>query len=185
MPSGRTHAIITTAIAATLLASGHPYCASGAALGLVVTPDLDVDTKRAPDNVIWSLYGERAKDMWRAFWMAYSKAMPHRSIRSHFPVISTVIRIAYVATWLIGVFILIYLAAAQLMTWPANGWAVLIARAGEAIYRSMAARWMFCGLVSADTAHFVADILVSEVKLWTKPKRRKRYAKSKWRSRRR
>lgn len=119
MPNGRCHSAATIATASAFLSyyaagvvvdptaltvvSHNPwaiYAAFGAFLGLVVEPDLDQDYQAAPLGVIRETGGDRLATLWRVFWSAYAKFLPHRSFWSHAPVVGTLGRIAYlVPAW--------------------------------------------------------------------------------------
>lgn len=168
MPDGKTHAVLTTTVAMASMFTGHPYIAAGATVGLVITPDLDVDSYRSSDGVMKSLYGKRAMRIWRAFWYLYSKAIPHRNPISHFPIVSTAIRIAYVAMWAIAYYAVVYSAYAilthqQIVQMISHVKSFIsIAVASSEVHK------MFIGLCIADTVHALADFSFSEVKRWTK-----------------
>jgi len=79
MPSGRTHTLASLAAAALLAPSGIP-AAIGCAVGVVLTPDLDLP---------------RGPRLWRLYWTPYERVMGHRSRLSHFPILGTALRIVY------------------------------------------------------------------------------------------
>lgn len=107
MPSGQTHDRITlwslpvvTGLTLASTQSGNlALIVSGGFLfsGLMFSPDLDL--KSLP----FKRWG------WlRWIWIPYQKAMRHRSIFSHGPLIGTTLRMLYLATWtaLVGILIL-------------------------------------------------------------------------------
>jgi uncharacterized metal-binding protein len=89
LSSGRTHRIITlcavpvTVGAALALGGGLPgasQAAAGCIAAIWINPDLDLNYGPLPLRVL--------------FW-PYRRAIPHRSILSHGPIIGTIGRIAY------------------------------------------------------------------------------------------
>ena len=112
MPSGRTHAIatvITAGVAGPLLylyaGSNMAVSAAGSlgcAAGLLLTPDLDVQT----GSLSFTLMRRSLRDLkgigavlaffWQWFWQPYARLIPrHRHPLSHFPVIGTAGRLIY------------------------------------------------------------------------------------------
>lgn len=97
MPSGKTHTVATSLSAGTMaiVMSYAQFPTSeviatfaGFMTTLVVNPDLDLN-RRKPREVLPFL--------WWAFWFPYSRLMKHRSSLSHWPVISTLLRVTYLA----------------------------------------------------------------------------------------
>jgi uncharacterized metal-binding protein len=156
MPSGTTHARATVALAAVAgymaYSLGHPTpevlaLSGGALAGVVLTPDLDVDVGCISNRIIRRSGGKVPGKLWALYWRPYGKLMPHRSNLSHLPVVSTAIRLLYLALlpallyWLATA---AGFAAGQAITapvLPAWGW------------------WAFGGLVLADTLHYLMDHL--------------------------
>lgn len=108
MASGRTHAAGSVAvsplafIAAVELGFGYGYSliamASCAFLGILITPDLDQETRSWVENslmkhrnIVIALFG------WvhYGFWYPYAKRIKHRHWLSHAPIIGTVVRMSY------------------------------------------------------------------------------------------
>lgn len=99
MPSGRTHDSITlwslpllagitfeqTQSASLTLSVAGGFLFSGLMFG----PDLDIYSQQYKR---WSLL--------RWIWLPYRKAMRHRSLWSHGPIVGTVIRVVYLLIWL-------------------------------------------------------------------------------------
>ena len=101
MASGRAHSIatLTAATCFTVTAihsqdSALLWTAAGALLGLVCQPDLDVDEGSISQHFVRSVSGV-AEKVWWYYWLPYRKLMSHRSFWSHFPIVGTVIRVAY------------------------------------------------------------------------------------------
>lgn len=126
MPNGKVHSFSTIVLAAAF-APTEPIMALGAAAGILVGPDLDVDNgnisvyylRKVSPVLAWA---------WRLWWWPYAKLMPHRGALSHAPVISTLIRLVCVLWpfWLIwGVFwppfyFVLGLMYADLLHWLAD-----------------------------------------------------------------
>ena len=70
--------------------------------GLVLSPDLDVDNGCIANKHIGSIpfIGGLSEILWRYYWKPYAKYVKHRSITSHAPVFSTLIRVVYLLWWL-------------------------------------------------------------------------------------
>jgi uncharacterized metal-binding protein len=99
MSSGRTHDRITllslpilTGISLSFTRNAElTLWVAGSFLfgGLMFGPDLDIHSNQ---SIRWGWFG------W--LWQPYRRAIPHRSIFSHGPIIGTVCRLLYVAMWL-------------------------------------------------------------------------------------
>lgn len=161
MPSGRIHNIATICLTALSLSAGaisrQPAwfaISSGAFMGLFLSPDLDVDRGNISGKNIRTLTGRRSKARrftggllawsWHLIWKPYALIFRHRSFFSHFPVISTVIRLVYLAIWS---FIPVLALA---MYWPA---------AIEWLYGLvvLCGVYAFIGLCAADGLHWMMD----------------------------
>lgn len=123
MPSGRTHDSITLwslpilagitfertqSSSLTLLVSGSFLFS-----GLMFGPDLDI---RSQQYRRWGFL--------RWIWLPYRKAMRHRSVWSHGPIVGTVLRIGYLLVWsgLLAVMGMGFGAmAVQLLGWTTDG----------------------------------------------------------------
>lgn len=154
MPGGKVHSALTVATALGVLApyavvnlNGDPYMyIAGNLAGILLTPDQDVDAGNITDTIIRrvSPMGQR---LWRAFWTPYALAIPHRGKFSHFPVLSTLVRLGYilVAINLISAVIRLVISIfGQVDTVFIFWW-----------------NWsFFFGLVHVDTVHWVADQLI-------------------------
>lgn len=147
MPSGEIHAGITLATAGltytyAVVLSGEPpvlavATAVGCALGIILTPDLDVKGTRA-DRIVRESAGFFPAVVWGLLWNPYSALIPHRSLISHGPIIGTVIRLLYIAVplALLGI----------------------LPRPGPILNR------MIVGLFLSDNLHIGADFLVTGIK---------------------
>lgn len=145
MPSGKVHTRVTAWLAVAM-AAVSPEDAAGVLTGVLLSPDLDVDRGYYGLYIIRVLWGDAAERIWQAYWQPYAKLMPHRSILSHVPGLSTAVRLAYLAAP--AVIILVALQAVG-VTWL---W--------DVVYSPHF--WRFLrGLVIADTLHVVMDIAVT------------------------
>ncbi len=118
MPSGRTHDRITLwtlpiLTGGVLLATRSPSQAllfSGTYLfgGMMLSPDLDI---RSRPYKRWGIM--------RWMWLPYQRAMHHRSMLSHGPILGTVFRLAYLGAWLLLFWVIGVIAIAQI-TDPKN-----------------------------------------------------------------
>ena len=155
MPSGRIHSLanITVAISgATVMlfigqsTEGIIGVATGAVTGCLISPDADVDSGAIADYYIRVYTSRIVEAVWTMLWLLYRKALKHRSFLSHFPLVSTIIRIFYLGM-LCGMFYFLiatplkYLSGLVRIDWPLFLW------------------WAFVGLVLADTAHWALDEL--------------------------
>ncbi|HEY9740809.1 MAG TPA: metal-binding protein [Coleofasciculaceae cyanobacterium] len=100
MPSGSTHDRITlwslpvvTGLTVALTRSGNlTLLVSGGFLfsGLMLSPDLDL---RSRPFKRWGWL--------RWIWIPYQKAMHHRSVFSHGPIVGTTLRVLYLGSWIV------------------------------------------------------------------------------------
>jgi uncharacterized metal-binding protein len=115
MPNGDFHRA-TTLIGAVVAPAGMITAGTdvgssvavgvGFLVGLVVHPDLDLNT-RLPKKPV--------KLLWRLLWYPYSRLVPHRSRISHFPFFGTLIRAMYIG---IPLFFLGSLIGVEVRTLP-------------------------------------------------------------------
>lgn len=107
MPSGRVHSaatlsiLLTTGICATGFVStnlDYICLSSGMVLGFILNSDLDVNVGNISYSYIRQIpvIGWLLKAIWWLVWRPYALIIPHRSILSHYPILSTVIRILYI-----------------------------------------------------------------------------------------
>ena len=153
MPGGKVHSAITLATASGVLApylivqfGGNPYYyVAGTLIGLLVTPDLDIDNGNISDTVIRKVFPP-AQWIWRILWTPYAKLISHRSPISHFPIIGTLFRIGYI-------FLLL-----NLFNW-------LFSLFGNIFNNTVSFVWFWntsfvFGLIHVDTLHFLADMTI-------------------------
>lgn len=153
MPDGRIHASMSAAAAvglyflgdqAGLPETGNQAMAVGCVLGIMITPDLDVDRPVRSHRLVLRRFGPVIAAVWRMLWLPYGLAIRHRSWVSHLPVVGTLIRAAYLACigslilWVAGTFGGITFSTKPLL--PLVPWVVI-------------------GLAVSDALHWAADIL--------------------------
>jgi uncharacterized metal-binding protein len=114
----------------------------GCLIGIVVTPDLDVETGNYGFHVMRTLFGDFVGTLWKYYWWPYGKVIPHRSWISHFPGVSTLFRFLYLS-W--PVF---------LVLWTIN----------QEIRLNIWLLWVFLGMALVDALHIILDILSSFIK---------------------
>lgn len=151
MPSGKIHSITNIVVAlsgsATMLllergTEGIVGVATGAMIGCLISPDADVDSGAIADYYIRVYTGKIVETVWTMLWLLYRKVFKHRSFLSHFPLISTVIRILYLSVFYFLISApLKWLSSLVQVDWPPFLW------------------WCFVGLVLADTTHWGLDKL--------------------------
>jgi uncharacterized metal-binding protein len=162
MPDGKTHAAITTIAAAGLygagtllgLPDGVPLAlAGGCMVGLLITPDLDVNDRIYAHHLLRREAGRLPALAWKTFWLPYSRLVPHRHWLSHAPFIGTSLRLGYLVllAWL--------LLALFGHPWP---WQELPAWAP----------WAVWGLVVSDALHWAADLSMTRLKRYRRKSRR-------------
>lgn len=130
----------------------------GALLGVVLTPDLDVDNGSISNWYVRKIFGKFGDRVWRMWTTPYAYAMSHRSTLSHFPGISTIVRLLYLA------FPIIIIIASKEDTFLRAVLAQLIAIplliALTFVYREMDIYYLafvILGLVLSDTLHYLFD----------------------------
>jgi uncharacterized metal-binding protein len=121
--------------------------------GLIFGPDLD----------LYSFHYKRWGKL-RWLWKPYQKAIKHRSIWSHGPIIGTVGRIVYLGLWL-GLASVLYLGIAQwagIKTYTGQQLLTMVQHSIEsnlAVYLAT-----FCGLELGAMSHYSSDWIVSTYK---------------------
>lgn len=124
-------------------------CATGSLLGVLLSPDLDVDNPIHSNYIIGKYFGCIGGAVWFAFWRPYAWFIPHRSPLSHWPVLGTMLRVLYMialSTPLWFLLTLFLFGAGQSL--PA---------VSPALKESMS--WALLGLMISDTMHYVMDYL--------------------------
>lgn len=110
--------------------------AGGCLLGLVIEPDLDVDHVTASETRMIKLFGPLGL-LWVVLWHPYAKLINHRSPLSHYPVLGTVLRYAYLLVIVLALSIPVGLVIGDgewlIRFLSTNKQAVLLLMAGNAI----------------------------------------------------
>ena len=147
MPNGLRHAfacgVVAGASASVLFfACGWQAalaCSIGALAGIVLTPDLDLVSKNYKMARFWGVVVER---LWFLAWTPYRVCIPHRSIWSHGPVISTLVRLLYLGVVPLGVWTWLGLPLPPVQAWML---------------------WGLLGLVASDSCHWFLDVMDSKL----------------------
>lgn len=130
-------------------AAGGIACAAGCLAGIILSPDLDVEHRTESEYLIYRWLGKFLGAVWFAFWWLYGKVIPHRHFISHFPVIGTLGRIAYI--YLLGG--VLWYGSTVLVT-GSGAWLPLMAWLANPTFS-----WGVVGLILADTLHYIMDVL--------------------------
>ncbi len=153
MPNGSVHARATVVLAAAggflSYHAGHHmpqvFALTGGTLaGLLLTPDLDVDSGCISYDVVRRSAGKHIERLWAIYWRPYALLIPHRSRLSHLPVLGTLLRLAYLA--ILPALIWFFAAAIPSLNW-------ILARPSFPAWSA----WAIGGLMLADTLHYAMD----------------------------
>lgn len=167
MPSGRAHAKCSLYLALPaagvgavggFLATRDPVvaaisaacCGLGCLLGVPLTPDLDQELINSVEYKIikWTM---GLGFVWTMLWFPYARLTAHRGFASHFPIVGTAGRLAYIA-------LLLWLAILLTpLTLPSIPWVYVV--------------WTVVGLVISDVAHWALDEKFGDP--WEKKKRKR------------
>jgi len=165
MADGETHALGTQTLAVLLFAAEatcgkvhgdaltstliySTVLAGGAMLGLILTPDLDVNAGSISEDEVREIspFGE---NLWWIYWFPYRWILPHRSPLSHWPVIGTVGRLVYVS--------FPYWAALAVTYFLSPFWFDRLVQNGLWLVTLSYFRVAVLGLAGADLLHFFMD----------------------------
>jgi uncharacterized metal-binding protein len=142
------------AVGSLAFGSGVEY-AIGALAGIPLSPDLDVDNGFFMDRIIRERLGAGAEKVWDAFWYPYRASLKHGGPLSHFPVIGTIGRLAYLYFFLL---VVPYVAAS-----------VLYPGAWDIGYElrwwmdQISGHWkVIIGLMGSDFIHWGLDVMTKE-----------------------
>jgi uncharacterized metal-binding protein len=129
--------------------------AIGALSGILLSPDLDVDNGNLSNTVIRNRLGAIPEKAWDALWYFYRKSLKHGSELSHFPVVSTLFRLAYLYFFLLVIPYLILEIVAP------GAWS--IQQELQWWYQKIIEHYkIILGLMGSDLIHYVLDILTTE-----------------------
>jgi uncharacterized metal-binding protein len=134
--------------------------AAGALVGIMVMPDLDVDAGNISNKIIRHKLGRNGlgrwvEKGWDMLWYFYRKSLKHGSELSHFPVISTLFRLAYLFLFLLVIpySVVELVAPGAWNIWSElHWWLMLIVDHYKIIL----------GLMGSDFIHWGLDILTTE-----------------------
>ena len=146
MPSGIIHTKASLLTSIPCFAAGYlvsqdllsaTACFGGCLLGILITPDLDQESISTSEYklVKWTL---GLGYFWTMLWFPYALMFKHRSFFSHFPIVSTLLRIGYICVFL-GFF------HSLGMSFPQPSWTVML--------------WTVIGLMVSDTLHWFMDLV--------------------------
>ncbi len=181
MPSGRTHDRITFYSLLPLLGGVALATQSTAQTALFGSGFLFSGLMFGPDLDIHSLPYKRWGPL-RWIWLPYRKAIAHRSMLSHGPLLGTVFRIFYLAAWILCFVAVAVVCWAQLQS-PEHWQAMTLMQLEWLLRRLQQELWqypleallLFLGLEAGAMSHALSDWSGSAVKRWRK-KRLKRMA---------
>lgn len=181
MPSGRTHDRITFYSLPPIMGAVALATQSGVQTLLFGGGFLFSGWMFGPDLDIHSLPYKRWGPL-RWMWLPYRKAMAHRSMLSHGPLLGTVFRVLYLATWVLLFVAVGVVGWAQLQSpehWQTMSliqleW-ILRRLQAEVLRYPLEALLLFLGLEAGAMSHALSDWTGSGVKRWRK-KRLKRVA---------
>lgn len=153
MSAGHVHTKASLFLAAGFLFTGGWSEAIGSLIGILITPDCDVDNGMISDRYIRQRVGWAMEKIWDGVWYFYRRSIKHGSELSHFPVLGTMGRILYLFFFLVvlptGVlcFFLPLDFIHEIQWW----------------WRHMVGEWrVILGLMGADLIHYFLDILTTE-----------------------
>lgn len=151
--------ILTAALGAGCIATQDPRlleCALGALTGVLLSPDLDVNSGNISNTLIKKKVGWFGERLWRGFWRGYSSSFKHGQFASHFPVFSTFTRLSYIYFWLI------FVPHSLIKLLGFFQWELMYVLQWYGIlFLSLP---FFMGLVGSDLIHYFLDKLTSEKK---------------------
>ena len=129
--------------------------AAGGLVGIMLTPDLDVDNGYIGNKIIRNRVGRLAERAWDGLWYFYRKSLKHGSELSHFPVVSTLFRLGYLFFFLIVIpyMILALVVPGAWDVWSELSWWIAL---GAKHYK------LILGLMGSDLIHWALDILTTE-----------------------
>lgn len=145
MASGKVHAVASLGLSIPVGALALEFygwrvglaTALGCAAGVFLSPDLDMEQRTVSETLLYRLH-PLVGFPFRAFWFPYAKLFTHRGV-SHWPLVGTVTRLAYIAVWAAAVWLVVRQPVIPpFWEWPETWGAVV-------------------GLCISDVAHWVCD----------------------------
>lgn len=130
-------------------------CVAGSLVGILVTPDADVDKSTVANQIIKKKVGWFGERLWRWFWSGYSSSFKHGQFASHFPVFGTFVRLSYIYFWVIFIpHFLIYFSLNP-------HWNLIFVL--EWYARIFIEFYFMCGLIGSDLIHYTLDKLTKNM----------------------
>jgi uncharacterized metal-binding protein len=128
----------------------------GALIGVVITPDLDVDHGKVVSyKLIRQRLGQAPYYYWSGVWYMYRRSLKHGGELSHFPVIGTLGRLVYLFLFVIVIPYLFLAPVLHFDIWSElNWWAWEIIEHYKIVL----------GLMGADFIHWALDVSTTEHK---------------------
>jgi len=162
MSDGKTHTaaslLLATGFSVAAFATSQPQlfeCAVGALVGILISPDLDVDNGNVSGTIIGKKIGWFGERLWRWFWKDYATSFKHGRFGSHFPVYGTAGRLFYIffktvlpLSLVVKLLFFSHLDFIFELTW----WGTMV------VFRPT----LFIGLCGSDAVHFFLDLLTKE-----------------------
>jgi len=163
MSSGKVHIkaslILASGFSLGAIIDSNPQMllsVAGALTGIMISPDLDVDSGNVSNKILRKNIGWVAEKTWNGFWYGYKKSFKHGQFGSHFPIFSTLVRIFYVYFWVI-------LVPHSLIWFSFNtNWDLIyVLKWYVKIFLNF---WFIYGLMSSDLIHQILDVSTKESK---------------------
>ena len=130
---------------------------AGSLIGVMITPDLDVDAGFSGDKYIRNSLGWFAERIWKVIWYFYRRSLKHGGELSHFPIISTIGRILY----LFGLFIVLPHVIYYWIFQPTWDLRYVL----EWYFDGILSGWrIVVGLIGSDVIHWSLDVSTTEHK---------------------
>lgn len=165
MSSGITHLKSSLILAAALSSAAMLSqdvrlleCAGGAIVGIICSPDLDVDKGNISNWIVRKKVGRFAEKVWRGFWSNYSNSFKHRGFASHSPIFSTFVRLFYVY------YLIVVLPHTLIYFLFSPAWSLMYVLSWFA--NIMFSPMFVYGLVGSDLIHWALDKITTEMKTW-------------------
>lgn len=160
MSAGNVHTKASLALTAGFLVgaivsreSTDLQYAMGALIGVMISPDCDVDSKFIAYHYIRRGLGKWAEKIWDWLWYFYRRSLKHGSELSHFPVVGTLGRITYLFFFCVIIPYLVLRIFIPFQWEPELVWWMA----------KFATYWkVIVGLMGADFIHWGLDILTTE-----------------------
>ncbi len=161
MSSGTTHVKASLFLAAgfsvgalIILNPDMVRCAIGSIMGVMITPDWDVDKRYVGNIIVKKRFGNVADKIFDAWLKPYKTSFKHGQFGSHFPVYGTYGRLLYILMMGILPFYAVYFIILLSLNYHFN----LIY---ELLWwcKILFGSWYTLGLVASDVIHFSLDKL--------------------------